>query len=119
MSRAATKQKTVPAKRETALAQERIADIGPAMSALTEKQRRDVLALFDAPRTHGSGVFAVKIAGYGTPTSSRQSLAQLAYQLNNDPKVQAANRRSLASVSHGFGPACRAWTEKGSGQSRP
>ncbi|MBR0936687.1 hypothetical protein JQ586_25350 [Bradyrhizobium jicamae] len=59
------------------------------MAALTEKQRRYVLALFDAPRKHGSGVFAVKAAGYG-PTSSRHTLSQLAYQLNNDPKIQLA-----------------------------
>lgn len=68
---------------------------GPAMLALTEKQRRYVHALFEAPKTHGSGVFAIKMAGYGTATSSRQSLAQLAYQLNGDPKIQAA----IAEVS--------------------
>ena len=78
-----------------ALAREPIADLGPAMRVLTEKQRRYVLALFEAPRTYGSGVFAVKMAGYGKPTSSRQSLAQLAYQLNTDPKIQAA----IAEVS--------------------
>src|ERR1019366_4898977 len=40
--------------------------------------------------SRGLGVTAVKMAGYGTPSSSRQSLAQLAYQLNCDPKIQAA-----------------------------
>jgi hypothetical protein len=70
-------------------AQERIADVGPAMQKLTEKQQRYVHALFEAPKTHGSGVFAVKMAGYGKATSSRASLAQLAYQLNSDPKIQA------------------------------
>jgi hypothetical protein len=71
------------------------ADYGPAMLALNEKQRRYVCALFHAPKKYGSGVFAVKAAGYGTPTSRRQTLAQLAYQLNTDPKVQAA----IAEVS--------------------
>jgi phage terminase small subunit len=70
-------------------------EMGPAMQVLTEKQRKYVLALFEAPRSHGSGVFAARSAGYGTSSSSRQSIAQLAYQLNTDPKVQAA----IAEVS--------------------
>ncbi|WP_407160165.1 hypothetical protein [Bradyrhizobium sp. STM 3557] len=65
-------------------------NFGPAMQALTEKQRRYVLELFNAPKAHGSGVHAARAAGYGTASSSRQSIAQLAYQLNQDPKVQAA-----------------------------
>lgn len=73
-------------------------ELGPAMAALTEKQRRYVLALFDAPKSYGSGVFAAKRAGYGTPASSRQSLAQMAHQLNSDPKVQAA----IAETSQQF-----------------
>jgi phage terminase small subunit len=64
--------------------------LGPAMALLTEKQRLYVHALFEAPKSYGSGVFAIKMAGYGTASSSRQSLAQLAYQLNSDPKIQAA-----------------------------
>jgi phage terminase small subunit len=63
---------------------------GPAMSVLNDRQRRYVLALFEAPRSHGAGVFAARSAGYGTETSSRKSIAQLAYQLNQDPRVQAA-----------------------------
>jgi D-arabinose 1-dehydrogenase-like Zn-dependent alcohol dehydrogenase len=63
---------------------------GPAMQALTEKQRRYVVALFSAPKSHGALTFAARRAGYGTPTSSRQSLSQMAHALNADPKVQAA-----------------------------
>jgi hypothetical protein len=44
----------------TAAVQERIADIGPAMKAITEKQRRYVLALFDAPKNHGAMTFAAR-----------------------------------------------------------
>jgi hypothetical protein len=36
-----------------AVAREHVADLGPAMAALTEKQRAFVLALFDAPKSHG------------------------------------------------------------------
>lgn len=65
-------------------------ELGPAMAALTEKQRRFVTALFEAPKSHGAGVFAARAAGYGTSTSSRQSIAQMAYSLMHDPKVEAA-----------------------------
>jgi phage terminase small subunit len=68
------------------------------MSRLTEKQRRFVKALFDAPRNHGAGTFAVRAAGYGTRTSSRQSLASMAHSLCCDPKVQAA----IAEVSQAY-----------------
>ena len=69
-----------------------VADVryGPAMHALTDRQRKYVEALFLAPKSYGSGVFAVKLAGYGSATSSKASLASMAYQLNSDPKVQAA-----------------------------
>lgn len=79
-------------------------DYGAAMQALTEKQRQYVRALFHAPKTHGSGVFAVKSAGYGTATSSRKSLAQLAYQLNNDPKIQAAIAEASQQYLTALGP---------------
>jgi hypothetical protein len=64
--------------------------LGPAMAVLNERQKAFVRALFEAPRSHGSGVFAARAAGYGTSTSSRQSLASIAYALNCDPRIQAA-----------------------------
>ncbi|WP_354102246.1 hypothetical protein [Bradyrhizobium sp. RT7b] len=70
--------------------------IGPAFSALTEKQRRFVLALFDAPRSHGSLTFAAKAAGY--ETTSRASLHSIAHQLGSDPKVEAA----IAEISRQY-----------------
>lgn len=67
-----------------------VAGYGPAMAKLTEKQRKFVHALFLAPRSHGAGLFAARAAGYGTPTSSNNSLSVIAYQMQNDPRVQAA-----------------------------
>jgi phage terminase small subunit len=75
-----------------------ITQTGAAMAALTEKQRRYVIALFEAPKSHGALTFAAKRAGYGTPTSSRQSLSQMAHALNADPKIQAA----IAEVSQQY-----------------
>jgi phage terminase small subunit len=70
-----------------------IGELGPAMRVLTEKQRRFVLALFEAPKKYGRGVFAAERAGYDA--SSRGNLSIIASQLNADPKVQAA----IAEVS--------------------
>ncbi|MGA2056921.1 MAG: hypothetical protein ABSG88_16600 [Bradyrhizobium sp.] len=72
------------------MATEQLGALGSAMSALTDKQRRYVIALFEAPKTHGAMTFAARRAGYGTASSSRQSLSQMAHQLNGDPKIQAA-----------------------------
>jgi phage terminase small subunit len=72
--------------------------LGPKMAALTDKQQRFVRALFDAPRNHGAGTFAARAAGYGTATSSRQSLSSMAHALCCDPKVQAA----IAEVSQAY-----------------
>lgn len=77
---------------------------GPAMSALNERQRKFVHALFLAPKTHGSRTFAAKVAGYGTPTSSRQSMSQIGHQLSTDPKVQAAISEVSASYLTTLGP---------------
>jgi hypothetical protein len=57
----------------------------PAMSALNERQKLFVRALFEAPRNHGSHAFAARAAGYGTETSSNKSIASIAYQVACDP----------------------------------
>lgn len=77
---------------------------GPAMAALNERQRKFVHALFLAPKSHGSRTFAARAAGYGTPTSSRQSLSQIGHQLSTDPKVQAAISEVSASYLTTLGP---------------
>lgn len=81
-----------------------VAQEGPAMAALNERQKRFVHALFLAPRSHGSRTFAAKAAGYGTPTSSRKSLSQIGHQLSTDPKVQAAISEVSASYLTTLGP---------------
>lgn len=68
------------------------------MAALNERQKLFVRALFEAPRNHGSHVFAARAAGYGTATSSKKSIASIAYQVACDPKVQAA----IAEVSQQY-----------------
>lgn len=62
--------------------------IGPAFAALTEKQQRFVLALFDAPKAHGSLTFAARAAGYKASTAD--SMHSIAHQLGSDPKIEAA-----------------------------
>jgi phage terminase small subunit len=66
---------------------------GPALRKLTEKQQRFVLALFEAPKKYGRGVFAAERAGYAA--ASRDNLSIIASQLNANPDVQAA----IAEVS--------------------
>jgi hypothetical protein len=66
--------------------------LGPAMSALTEKQRRFVLELRHGPAGYGSEVRAARAAGYGTPTSSDNVLKVEAPRTLHDPRVQEALR---------------------------
>ena len=66
---------------------------GPKMSALPEKRRAFVVALYDedAPRK-GDGliIWAARRAGYGTPTSSTKSLGVIGNRIVHDDRVQAA-----------------------------
>ncbi len=76
-------------KPETELAPE----WGPAMSALSEKRRAYVIALYDedAPRKgQGLFIYAAQVAGYGTPTSSKKSLGVIGSRIAHDDRVQAA-----------------------------
>ena len=81
------------------------APLGPAMAALTERQRIFVHSLFLAPKSHGSLTFAARAAGYGTPTSSNNSISVMGYQLAGDPKIQAAISEVSASYLTTLGPA--------------
>jgi len=67
-----------------------VADMGPAMQALTEQQRRFVLELHQGPVGYGSIVRAARAAGCGTPTSTDNAMKVLAHQILYHPKVQAA-----------------------------
>jgi hypothetical protein len=67
-----------------------LADLGPALRALTDQQRRFVLELHQGPIGYGSIVRAARAAGCGTPTSSDASMKNLANQILYHPKVQEA-----------------------------
>jgi hypothetical protein len=67
-------------------------ELGPCMLALTPKQRRFVLELRYGPAGYGSEIRACRAAGYGTPTSSDNSMKVQAHRVLHDPKVQNALR---------------------------
>jgi hypothetical protein len=64
---------------------------GLAMKALpTDRHRAFVRALYTVRPGHGARVKAAKIAGFGCPTSSAQSMATIASRLSHDERVLAA-----------------------------
>jgi phage terminase small subunit len=92
MNPAAAPRKQSRGKRRELEPLEQVSPIGegPAMAVLNERQKKFVMALFDAPRNCGSHTFAARVAGYGKPTSSAATFHSMGYQLANDPKIQAA-----------------------------
>jgi hypothetical protein len=65
---------------DAAIMEQEDIEYGPKMRALkTERQRRFVIALFDAPRKEGRIIFAARVAGYGTETSTNKSLGSSAH----------------------------------------
>src|SRR5262249_8020545 len=82
--------------------------LGPKMMALaTDKQRAFVRALYDeeAPRK-GDGLFmyAARKAGYGTPTSTDNSIRVIAHRVAHDPKVIAATAEYSRQVIRTISP---------------
>jgi phage terminase small subunit len=77
---------------------------GPAMSVLNERQRLFVRALFESPKKHGAAVFAARAAGYGTSTSSVQSMATISSRLCSDPKIQDAIQEESRKYVTTLGP---------------
>jgi hypothetical protein len=80
------------------------AEDGPAMKALpTDRHRIFVRALFTVRPGHGRNVKAAKLAGFGLPTSTPQSMATIASRLAHDERVLEAMRehgeRFLRSVT--------------------
>jgi phage terminase small subunit len=64
---------------------------GPAMAALpTDRHRAFVRALYTVRPGWGASVKAAKQAGFGTPTSSAQSMATIASRLRHDDRILAA-----------------------------
>ena len=61
------------------------------MKALpTDRHRAFVRALYVVRPGHGARVKAAKLAGFGTPTSTPQSMATIASRLSHDERVLAA-----------------------------
>lgn len=79
-------------------------ELGPAMAALNAKQRLFVRALFESPKKHGAAVYAARVAGYGTSTSSVRSMASIAHRLSSDPKVQDAIQEESRKYVTTLGP---------------
>jgi hypothetical protein len=64
---------------------------GPAMKALpTDRHRAFVRAMYQVKPGFGAAVRAAKVAGFGTPESTPQSMATIASRLTHDERVQAA-----------------------------
>ena len=64
---------------------------GPAMLALpTDRHRAFVRAMYQVKPGHGAAVRAAKLAGFGTPESTPQSMATIASRLTHDQRVQEA-----------------------------
>jgi hypothetical protein len=80
---------------------------GPKMSALPEKRRGLVCALFDddcPAKGDGSLVYAARKAGYGTPTSSTKSLGVIAGRIIHDDDVQEAIKEHSHRVMRAIPP---------------
>jgi phage terminase small subunit len=97
-------RKRVKEKREVAPIEPVDTAYGPAMAALNEKQRLFVRALFESPKKFGAATFAARAAGYGTPTSSTQSIASIASRLCSDPKIQDAIQEESRKYVTTLGP---------------
>jgi len=66
---------------------------GAAMLRLpTDRHRAFVRALYQVKPGHGANVKAAKLAGFGSPTSSAQSMATIASRLAHDERVLEAIR---------------------------
>ena len=66
---------------------------GPKMKALpSDRHRAFVRALYTVRPGHGARVKAAKLAGFGCPTSSPQSMATIASRLSHDERVLDAIR---------------------------
>jgi hypothetical protein len=67
------------------------AEDGPKMKALpTDRHRAFVRAMYQVKPGHGAAVRAAKLAGFGTPQSTPQSMATIASRLTHDKRVQEA-----------------------------
>jgi hypothetical protein len=78
-------------RRELAPLEEIDAKDGPKMQALpTDRHRAFVRAMYQVRPGFGAAVRAAKLAGFGTPQSTAQTMATIASRLTHDERVQAA-----------------------------
>jgi hypothetical protein len=90
MKKAATKRPRGK-RRELAPLEPIDAQDGPKMKALpTDRHRAFVRAMYQVRPGFGAAVRAAKLAGFGTPESSPQSMATIASRLTHDQRVQEA-----------------------------
>ena len=66
------------------------AEWGPAMSALSDRHKAFVLALYQIRPGHGAQVKAAKLAGFGTSTSTPGSWNSIATRIAHDERILAA-----------------------------
>jgi phage terminase small subunit len=92
-------------RREVAPPESIEAGYGPAMTLLNERQRLFVRAFFESPKKRGTATFAARAAGYGSPTSSVQSIASISSRLCSDPKIQDAIQEESRKYVTTLGPA--------------
>src|SRR5271168_4950325 len=78
---------------------------GPAMRALAnDKQRAFVRALFDAPSKDGRVIWAARVAGYGTETSTNKVLSTIGARLHTSEPIQAAIAEYSQRMLRGLSP---------------
>jgi hypothetical protein len=91
MNAASPRKRPRGKRRELAPLEPVDAQDGPAMKALpTDRHRAFVRAMYQVRPGHGAAVRAAKLAGFGTPDSTPQSMATIASRLTHDERVQAA-----------------------------
>jgi len=84
-------KRTRSKRRELAPLEPVDAEDGPKMKALpTDRHRAFVRAMYQVKPGHGAAVRAAKLAGFGTPDSTPQSMATIASRLTHDRRVQEA-----------------------------
>jgi hypothetical protein len=91
MDTASPRKRPKAKRRELAPLEPVDAKDGPKMLALpTDRHRAFVRALYTVRAGHGARVKAAKLAGFGTPTSTPQSMATIASRLSHDERVLEA-----------------------------